>query len=218
MDALTWLIDFVLHIDQHLDSLLAEYGAWTYGILAVIVFMETGLVVTPILPGDSLLFAAGMFAARGSLNPHLVFLLLTCAALLGDNTNYWIGRYLGPRVLRNENSRIFRKSYLDKTRSFFVAYGAVTIVIARFVPIVRTFAPFVAGVGAMAYPTYLMYSVLGAVSWVGICTYAGYFLGNIEVVRENFEIAVLMIIGVSLLPPVIEWARHRFLKKPEVTR
>lgn len=216
MDALTWLFDFVLHVDQHLDSLLAQYGPWTYGILALVVFMETGLVITPVLPGDSLLFAAGMFAARGALNPHLLFVLITCAAVLGDNTNYWIGRYLGPRVLKNENSRIFRKSYLDKTHSFFETYGVITIVLARFVPIVRTFAPFVAGVGAMYYPKYLAFSVIGAVMWVGICTYAGYFLGNIPAVRDNFEIAVLMIIGVSLLPPFIEWARHRFLKKPEV--
>lgn len=214
MDALTWLFDFVLHIDQHLDTILVEYGAWTYGILAVIVFMETGLVVTPILPGDSLLFAAGMFAARGALNPHLVFLLLATAALLGDNTNYWIGRYLGPRVLKNESSRILRKSYLDRTHAFFEHYGPITIVLARFVPIVRTFAPFVAGVGAMPYPKYLAYSVFGAILWVGICTYAGYFLGNIPAIRDNFEIAVLLIVGVSLLPPIIEWARHRFLKKP----
>lgn len=217
MDALTWLFDFVLHIDQHLDQLLTDYGAWTYGILAVIIFMETGLVVTPILPGDSLLFAAGMFAARGALNPHLLFVLLTCAALLGDNTNYWIGRYLGPKVLRNENSRILRKEYLNKTHAFFEHYGPITIVLARFVPIVRTFAPFVAGVGAMSYPKYLMYSVFGAVLWVGICTYAGYFLGNIPAIRDNFEIAVLLIIAVSLLPPFIEWARHRFGKKPETT-
>ena len=217
MDALTWLFDFVLHIDQHLDHLLVEYGTWTYAILAVIVFMETGLVVTPILPGDSLLFAAGMFAARGALNPHLVFLLLTTAALLGDNTNYWIGRYLGPRVLKNENSRILRKSYLDRTHAFFAHYGPITIVLARFVPIVRTFAPFVAGVGAMSYPTYFAYSVFGAVLWVGICTYAGYFLGNIPAIRDNFEIAVLLIVGVSLLPPIVEWARHRFGKNKEVT-
>jgi membrane-associated protein len=217
MDALSWLFDFVLHIDQHLDQILAEYGTWTYAIIALIIFMETGLVVTPILPGDSLLFAAGMFAGRGALNPHLLFLVLASAAIVGDNTNYWVGRYLGPRVLRNDDSRIFRKKYLDKTREYFEKYGAVTIVIARFVPIVRTFAPFVAGVGAMSYPKYLSFSLFGAFLWVGICVYAGFFLGNIPVIRDNFELAVLLIIGVSLLPPFIEWARHRFLKKPETS-
>jgi membrane-associated protein len=204
------LIDFVLHIDTHLDQLLETYGPATYGILALIVFMETGLVVTPILPGDSLLFAGGMFAARGALNQHLLFGLLVCAAVLGDNTNYWIGRWLGPRVLKNENSRIFKKSYLNKTRSYFERYGTITIVIARFVPIVRTFAPFVAGVGAMSYPTYVTYSIGGAVLWVGLCTYAGYFLGNIPIIRDNFEIAVLAIIALSLLIPAIEGLRRRF--------
>lgn len=203
------LIDFILHVDEHLDTLLKTYGTATYGIIALIIFMETGLVVTPILPGDSLLFAGGMFAARGALNVHLLFFVLTAAAILGDNTNYWIGRTIGPRVLKNENSRIFKKSYLDKTHSYFEQYGSITIVIARFVPIVRTFAPFVAGVGAMTYPTYLTYSVFGAVLWVGICTYAGYFLGNIEMIRNNFEIAVLAIIAFSLIIPFLETMRHR---------
>lgn len=203
------LIDFILHVDEHLDTLLKTYGTATYGIIALIIFMETGLVVTPILPGDSLLFAGGMFAARGALNVHLLFLVLTAAAILGDNTNYWIGRTIGPRVLKNENSRIFKKSYLDKTHGYFEQYGSITIVIARFVPIVRTFAPFVAGVGAMTYPTYLTYSIFGAVLWVGICTYAGYFLGNIEMIRNNFEIAVLAIIAFSLIIPFLETMRHR---------
>lgn len=204
------LLDFVLHIDVHLDQLLETYGTATYGILALIVFMETGLVVTPILPGDSLLFAGGMFAARGALNQHLLFALLTGAAVLGDNSNYWIGRFLGPRVLKNEDSRIFKKSYLAKTHGYFERYGSITIVIARFVPIVRTFAPFVAGVGHMNYATYLTYSIGGAVLWVGICTYAGYFLGNIPVVRDNFELAVLGIIALSLLIPAVEGLRRRF--------
>lgn len=210
MEAVTALIDFVLHIDQHLDQMLKDYGAWTYGIVAAIVFMETGFVVTPILPGDSLLFASGMFAARGALDQHLLFLLLTCAAIAGDNTNYWVGRFLGPKVLRNEQSRIFKRSYLDRTHAYFEKYGAFTIVVARFVPIVRTFAPFVAGVGAMTYPKYLTFSVIGGVMWVGVCTYAGYFLGNIPLVRDNFEVTVLAIIGVSLLPMIVEWARTRF--------
>jgi membrane-associated protein len=214
MESMTEVIDFFLHVDHHLDQLLREYGTWTYLILGVVIFMETGFVVTPILPGDSLLFAAGMMASRGALNQWLVFSLLTAAAILGDNTNYWLGRYLGPRVLKNNNSRIFKKSYLDRTHAYFERYGALTIVVARFAPIVRTFAPFVAGVGQMYYPRYLAFSVFGAVLWVGVCTFAGYFLGNIPVVRDNFEIAVLLIISISLLPPLIEWGRRRFETTP----
>lgn len=209
MDAIAALFDFVLHVDQHLDALLREYGTWTYGILCVIVFMETGLVVTPILPGDSLLFAAGMMAARGALDPVVLFVVLTLAAIAGDNTNYWIGRYLGPRVLKNENSQVFKPSYLSKTHEYFERYGALTIVVARFVPIVRTFAPFVAGVGAMSYSRYVTFSVFGAVLWVGACTFSGYLLGNVPIVRDNFELAVLAIIAVSVVPPVVEAVRRR---------
>ena len=188
MDQIAWLIDFVLHVDEHLDQILKDYGTWTYGILMLVVFCETGLVLTPILPGDSLLFAAGMFAGRGALDPVWLHVLIALAAIAGDNTNYWVGRYLGPKVLKNEDSRIF---------------------MARFVPIVRTFAPFVAGVGAMSYPRYLAYSVGGAVLWVGICVYSGFFLGNIPMIRDHFEIAVLLIIAVSVMPMVIEYLRHR---------
>lgn len=209
MDQIALIFDFVLHVDEHIDHLLQQYGAWTYAILMLVVFCETGLVVTPILPGDSLLFAGGMFAGRGALNPHYLFLLISAAAIAGDNTNYWLGRYLGPRVLKNEDSRIFKKKYLDRTRAFFAKYGASTIVLARFVPIVRTFAPFVAGVGQMPYPRYLAYSVGGGLAWVGICTYAGFFLGNIPVIRDNFELAVLLIIAVSVMPMVVEYVRHR---------
>lgn len=214
IDLFLQLVDFVLHIDTHLDTLLQTYGTATYAILALIVFMETGLVVTPILPGDSLLFAGGMFAARGSLHPHLLFLVLTMAAIAGDNTNYWIGRTIGPRVLKNENSKIFKKSYLDKTHGYFERYGSTTIVLARFIPIVRTFAPFVAGVGAMTYTTYLTYSIFGGVLWVGICVYSGYFLGNIPFIRDNFEIAVLAIIAFSLIIPAFEAFRHRSRSEP----
>lgn len=209
MDTLRSVMDAFLHVDKHLDALLQQYGPWTYPLLCAVIFMETGLVVTPFLPGDSLLFAAGMMAARGGLNQPVLFGLLTGAAILGDNTNYWIGRFLGPRVLRNENSRILKKSHLDRTHAYFEKYGALTIVVARFTPIVRTFAPFVAGVGAMVYPKYLAYSLLGGTLWVGICTFSGYFLGNIPVVRDNFEIAVLLIVAVSLMPMLIEWWRHR---------
>jgi membrane-associated protein len=210
MSAVLALFDFVLHVDKHLDTLIQNWGTTTYAILALVVFCETGLVVTPILPGDSLLFAGGMFAGRGALNPHLLFVVLVCAAVAGDNVNYWFGRTLGPRVLKNEDSRIFKKKYLDRTRAFFDKYGPATVVLARFVPIVRTFAPFVAGVGQMPYPRYLAYSVGGGIAWVGICVYAGYFLGGFDVVRNNFEIAVLLIIAVSVLPMVVEYLRHRF--------
>ncbi|MEQ1570367.1 MAG: DedA family protein [Myxococcota bacterium] len=212
MDTVRFLFDFILHVDQHIDHLLQQYGTWTYAILCLVVFCETGLVVTPLLPGDSLLFAAGMFAGRGALNPHLLFALIATAAIAGDNTNYWFGRYLGPKVMRNDNSRIFKKKYLDQTHAYFEKYGAFTIVVARFVPIVRTFAPFVAGVGAMSYPKYLAFSVFGGTLWVAVCVYSGYFLGNIPVIRDNFELAVLAIIGVSLIPMVVEWFRHRSQK------
>jgi membrane-associated protein len=209
MDTLRSVLDLFLHVDDHLDALLQQYGVWTYPILCVVIFMETGFVVTPFLPGDSLLFAAGMMAARGGLEQAALFTLLSAAAIAGDNTNYWIGRYLGPKVLTNESSRIFKRSHLERTHAYFEKYGAFTIVVARFTPIVRTFAPFVAGVGAMTYPKYLSFSVFGGLLWVGVCTFSGYFLGNIPVVRDNFEIAVLLIIAVSLLPMVVEWVRHR---------
>ena len=178
-------------------------------ILAAIIVAETGFVVTPFLPGDSLLFAAGMFAAREALDIRILLPLAMTAAIVGDNTNYWVGRTIGPRLLRSEKSWILNKKHLDRTHEYFEKYGAATVVIARFVPIVRTFAPFVAGVGAMSYPRYVAYSVFGGVLWVGICTLAGYFLGSIPVVAKNFEIAVLTIIGISLLLPTIEWVRRR---------
>jgi membrane-associated protein len=214
MSALYTLVDFVLHVDKHLDTLIQTYGTTTYAILALVVFCETGLVVTPFLPGDSLLFAGGMFAGRGALDPHVLFAVLVVAAVSGDNVNYWFGRTLGPKVLSQTDEstwkgRIFKKKYLDQTQAFFEKYGAATIVMARFVPIVRTFAPFVAGVGQMAYPKYLAYSVGGGVAWVGTCVYAGYFLGGVPLIRDNFEVTVLLIIAVSVLPMAIEWWRHR---------
>jgi membrane-associated protein len=209
VDTFWWLVDAMLHVDTTLDWVLKEYGVWTYAILATIIFVETGVVIAPFLPGDSLLFAAGVFAARGSLNPHILFLLLTAAAILGDNTNYWIGRFLGPRVLTSETSRLFNKNHLKRTNEYFSKYGAGTIMIARFVPLLRCLAPFVAGVGAMPYGQFVRWSVFGGVLWVGICVYAGYLLGNIPAVRDNFEIAVLVIISFTAFLPVIEWLRHR---------
>lgn len=209
MEWLQKAVSFLLHVQDHLDWACQEYGGWVYLILFLIIFAETGLVVTPILPGDSLLFAVGAIAGRGSLNAHYAFVLLTIAAILGDTFNYGVGKFLGPRVMKNPNSRIFRKEYLDRTHAFFEKYGGKTIIIARFVPIVRTFAPFVAGVGAMTYPKFVFYNVVGAIAWVAICVYAGLFFGQIPFVKKNFELVVLGIIFVSILPGVIEFVRVR---------
>jgi membrane-associated protein len=201
-------IDFFLHLDRHLSEIITQYGTWTYGILAGVVFCETGLVVTPLLPGDSLLFAAGTFAALGSLDPRILNLLLFAAVLAGDNVNYWVGRYIGPRAFSGE-VRFFRKEYLDRTRAFFDRHGGKTVVMARFIPIVRTFTPFVAGIGAMTYPRFLAYSVVGGALWVSAFVWAGYFFGNLPFVRQNFGLVVLGIIGLSLLPMVIGLVNDR---------
>ena len=215
MEFVTWFIDFLLHLDKHLEHILTTYGGWTYGILFLIVFCETGLVFAPLLPGDSLLFATGVFAGRKWLDPNLAFVLLSIAAILGDTVNYWVGSWLGPKVRWDDKNRIFKKRYLDKTHEYFERYGPATIIIARFVPIVRTFAPFVAGVGAMSYRKFVFYNVVGGIGWVAICLYAGYFLGNIPIIKNNFEKAVLLIIFVSLLPGIIEFVRQRRKLKRE---
>ena len=209
MEYLTSFVQFFLHLDEHLAEFVSQHGAWTYAVLFVIIFCETGLVVTPILPGDSLLFAAGSMAAIGALNPHTTFFLLTIAAILGDTVNYTIGHMIGPKVFHYENSKIFKKEYLEKTHQFFEKYGGKTIILARFVPIVRTFAPFVAGVGAMTYPKFIVYNIAGALIWVSSLVYAGYFFGNIPVVKKNFEIVILAIIFLSILPGIIEYWRAR---------
>ena len=209
MELITDGIDFLLHLDDKLKWLIGEYGTGTYVILFLIVFAETGLVVTPFLPGDSLLFAAGIFAGEGSLNLGVLYAVFLSAAFLGDNTNYWIGRYIGPKMFQQENSRFFKRAYLQKTHSFFERYGGKTIVIARFVPIVRTFAPFVAGIGAMNYPRFLLFSIAGNVLWVSVCCLAGYYFGNLEFVRSNFEVAVLAIVALSLAPALFEIVSHR---------
>jgi membrane-associated protein len=208
MDLLPRIIDLFLHLDQHLGQLISQYGTWTHLILFLIVFCETGLVVTPFLPGDSLLFAAGTFAALGALDLWMVVLLLILAAIVGDTVNYWIGAYIGPRAFRGD-IRFLRKEYLDRTHAFYEKHGGKTIIMARFVPIIRTFAPFVAGVGAMSYPRFITYNVVGAVLWVGLFVLGGYFFGNISVVRENFTLVILAIIGISVLPIVIEALRAR---------
>jgi membrane-associated protein len=209
MDFIRNLIDFILHLDTHLSELIHSYGSWTYGILFFIIFLETGFVVTPFLPGDSLIFAAATFAARGDLNVLLLFGLLSVAAVLGDTVNYWIGKIIGPKVFHKEKSRIFRKEYLDRTHAFYEKYGAETIIIARFVPIIRTFAPFVAGIGRMSYGKFLSYNVVGGVGWVALFTFGGYFFGNIPFVRKNFSLVIIAIILISLVPAVVEYLKHR---------
>ncbi|MBI4859699.1 MAG: DedA family protein [Candidatus Riflebacteria bacterium] len=209
METLTALVDLFLHLDKYLGEVIRSYGTLTYGILFLIVFCETGLVVTPLLPGDSLLFAVGTFSGMGHLDVRVVLVLLMLAAILGDAANYWIGHLVGPRVFRNDTSRFFKKEYLDRTHQFYERYGAKTIIIARFVPIIRTFAPFVAGIGAMTYWRFATYNVIGGVLWVSACVGAGYFFGNIPVVKQNFSLVILGIVFVSILPAVIEYLRER---------
>jgi len=207
MELLRTGLDFLLHLDKHLLEIIQNYGAGTYLILFVIVFCETGLVVTPFLPGDSLLFAAGAFAATGSLNLWLVIGLLAVAAVLGDSVNYGIGYLLRKRLAEKGRLPLVKQKHLDKTHAFYEKYGAKTLVIARFVPIVRTFAPFVAGIGEMSYGKFMAYNVVGGIGWVLICTIAGYFFGNLPAVKENFSLVILGIIVVSVLPAVIEIVR-----------
>jgi len=213
MEFLSKIIDFILHLDTHLSDLIQTYGLWTYFILFVVIFCETGLVVTPFLPGDSLIFAAGTFAARGNLKVGLLFLILAAAAVLGDTVNYWIGKIVGPKIFHKEKNRFFKKEYLDRTHDFYEKYGAETIIIARFVPIIRTFAPFVAGIGRMTYGKFLSYNVIGGVGWVAIFTFGGYFFGNIPFVKKNFSLVIMAIILISLVPAVVEFFKHR-KKKP----
>ena len=204
MDLVLSLVQFVLHLDVHLAELVARYGVLIYAILFAIVFCETGLVVTPFLPGDSLLFAAGALAAVGSMDPWVLGLVLTAAAILGNTSNYWIGRYVGPRVFQWENARWFNRKALDRTHAFYEKHGPIALTIARFMPLVRTFAPFVAGVGAMSHATFQLYSILGGVLWVAAFIALGYFFGNIPVIKSNLALVMVGVIVVSLLP--IAWA------------
>lgn len=208
MELLRSFIDLFLHLDQHLSRIIADYGVWTHLILFLIVFAETGLVVTPFLPGDSLLFAAGTFAALGALDLWLLVVLLTGAAILGDTVNYWVGAWIGPRAFSG-NVKFLRKDYLDRTHAFYEKHGGKTVILARFVPIIRTFAPFVAGVGAMSYPKFITYNVIGAVLWVGLFVPAGYFFGNIPAVRKNFTLVILAIVALSVVPILVEAMRAR---------
>jgi len=209
MEFFSQLLDFVLHLDKHLSALIQSYGLWTYLILFTIIFLETGLVVTPFLPGDSLLFAAGTFASAKALKVHWLFILLGAAAILGDTANYWIGHFIGPRVFHQDKSRFFKREYLDRTHRFYEKYGAETIIIARFVPIIRTFAPFVAGIGRMNYWRFISYNVIGGIGWVALFVFGGYFFGNIPFVRRNFSLVIIAIIIVSVLPALFEVFRQR---------
>ncbi len=207
MELIQELLSFVLHIDDKLSDIIAYFGAWTYVLMFAIIFAETGLVVTPILPGDSLLFALGAFAAKGDLSLMVMMVSLIVAAILGDSVNYTIGKFIGPRVFTDQ-IRFLNRKHLERTHEFFEKYGGKTIIIARFVPIVRTFAPFVAGVGSMTYSKFIFYNVVGALMWVPICLLAGYFFGNLPFVQKNFELVLIGIIIVSLLPAVFEITRE----------
>jgi len=209
MELLATLIDLVLHLDKHLLALAQDYGTWIYLILFLIIFCETGLVVAPFLPGDSLLFVTGALAATGALEVESVILLLVCASFLGDNTNYWIGRFFGPKIFKSEQSRLLNPRHLEQTHQFYQRHGGKTIILARFFPIIRTFAPFVAGVGKMDYRQFVPYSLGGGIAWVGSLVLAGYFFGNIPIIKQNLTLMIFGIILVSLLPGIIGFIRHR---------
>jgi len=202
------LVDLFLNLDAHLHELIIYYGIYTYIILFIIIFAETGFVFTPFLPGDSLLFAAGTFAATGAFDIRLLIILLTIAAILGDTVNYWIGNRIGPKIFQKE-SRFIKKEYLQKTHNFYEKHGGKTIIIARFIPIIRTFAPFVAGIGTMTYSKFILYNIVGGAVWVLLFVLGGYFFGNIPLVKDNFSITIIAIIFISILPGIIEYVRHR---------
>lgn len=207
-------IDILLHLDIYLDLMIKTMGHWSYVILFLIVFCETGLVVTPVLPGDSLLFAVGTFAALGSFDLSLLILILTIAAIAGDTVNYWIGNYLGPKVFQGEGTRFLNKKHIQRTHQFYEKHGGKTIIIARFIPIIRTFAPFVAGIGSMDYRKFIAYNVIGGIVWVVSLTLAGYFFGTIPVIKGNFTLVIIAIIIISILPGVIEFIRQWRKNKP----
>jgi membrane-associated protein len=209
MELIKTFFDIFMHLDKHLGGVIQAYGIWTYFILFLIIFCETGLVITPILPGDSLLFAAGAFAAIGALDAGWLFILLSIAAVAGDTVNYGIGSYLGPKIFHREEVRFLNREYLDRTHRFYEKHGGKTIIIARFMPIIRTFAPFVAGIGRMTYMHFVSYNIVGGVVWIATFIFGGYFFGNIPVVKKNFTLVILAIIFLSVLPGIIEFFRHR---------
>jgi membrane-associated protein len=203
MNIIQHFIEVVLHLDKYLGQIIQDYGIWTYLFLFVIIFMETGFVITPFLPGDSLIFAAGTLAGLGYMNIWVLYLVLCAAAILGDTVNYWVGHFIGPRAFSG-NIRFLKKEYIDRTHAFYEKHGGKTIIIARFIPIIRTFAPFVAGVGAMTYPKFISYNVIGGMAWVGLFLFGGYFFGNLPFVQKNFSFVLLAIIFISILPAIIE--------------
>jgi membrane-associated protein len=208
MEFVNKILDIALHLDKYLSAIIQQYGLWTYAILFVVIFIETGFVVMPFLPGDSLLFAAGAFAALGAFKVGWLILVLAAAAIIGDTVNYWVGHYVGPKVFHKEKARFFKKEHLDRTHAFYEKHGGKTIIIARFVPIIRSFAPFVAGIGRMSYGKFIAYNVVGGVGWVVLLVGAGYFFGNIPFVKKNFSLAILAIIVLSTVPVVTEFLRR----------
>ncbi len=213
MDIVLYLIDFFIHLDKYLPVIIESFGIWVYLIVFIVIFCETGLVVTPILPGDSLLFTLGALAALGSLHIGALLILLCIAGIAGDSINYAIGHYIGPRVFHFEDSRFFKKKYLIKTHEFYERHGGKTIIIARFMPIIRTFAPFVAGVGAMTYGKFISYNIIGGVAWVCTFLLGGYFFGNIPSVKENFSLVIVAIVIISVMPGFVAYARQKFIAR-----
>ncbi len=209
MELIKTFFDIFMHLDKHLAVVIQNYGVWTYLILFLIIFCETGLVITPILPGDSLLFAAGALASTSSLDVDILFGLLSFAAIAGNTTNYWIGYMVGPKIFHKQNVRLLNREYLERAHRFYEKHGGKTIVIARFIPIIRTFAPFVAGIGAMTHWRFSLYNVAAGIAWVGVFVFAGYYFGNIAVVKRNFTLVIFAIIFISILPGIIEYLRHR---------
>jgi membrane-associated protein len=202
-------INFVLHLDQSMATIIQQFGLWTYVILFAIVFCETGLVVAPFFPGDSLIFVSGTLAASGLMRVELLFVLLTLAAIIGDTVNYWIGHFVGPKIFTQEKSRFFKKEYLKRAHEFYEKHGGKAIIIARFVPIIRTFAPFVAGIGEMSYRRFIIYNIVGGVGWVAILLLGGYYFGNLQIVKDNLSLTAIVIIIVSFIPALLEFLSHR---------
>jgi membrane-associated protein len=215
VELIQYFIELFLHLDKHLNEIIQNYGIWTYLLLFIVIFCETGLVVTPFLPGDSLLFAAGTFAALGSLKVEWLYVLLSFAAIGGDTANYWIGHYVGPKVFYKENVRFLNKKYLDRTHQFYEKHGGKTIILARFIPIIRTFAPFVAGIGKMTYGHFISYNVIGGLAWIAVFLFGGYYFGNLDIVKNNFTLVILAIILISVMPAVIEFLNQRYRSSRE---
>jgi membrane-associated protein len=215
VELIQYFIELFLHLDKHLNEIIQNYGVWTYLLLFIVIFCETGLVVTPFLPGDSLLFAAGTFAALGSLKVEWLYVLLSFAAIGGDTANYWIGHYVGPKVFYQENVRFLNKKYLDRTHQFYEKHGGKTIILARFIPIIRTFAPFVAGIGKMSYGHFISYNVIGGLAWIAVFLFGGYYFGNLDIVKNNFTLVILAIILISVMPAVIEFLNQRYRSSRE---